>query len=118
MVRLVTVIAITVVIVIAGLIIFIISWGKDTVPVSINAIPWAKVSIKLPESNYFIEPRRQDFTIPPEPNAKNANVTPIRGDLKVPVGTTIRLVYQEKEKIFPYEIWKDGKTISHDFLRQ
>lgn len=118
MVRLVIVITIAIVIIIAGLIYFIKSWGEDTVPVSINAIPWAKVSIKPPESNYFIEPRTQDFTIPPEPNARNANVTPIRGGLKVPVGTTIKLVYQEKEKIFRYEAWKDGKTISHDFLNE
>lgn len=118
MVRLVIVITVAIVIIIAGLIYFITSWGKDTVPVSINAIPWARVSIKLPESNYFIEPRTQDFTIPPESNTRNANVTPIRGGLKVPAGTTIKLVYQEKEKIFPYEVWKDGKTISHDFLSQ
>lgn len=118
MVRLVVVIITVSVIVIAGLIIYIISWGKDTVSVSINAIPWARVSIKPPESNFFIEPRPEHFTIPPEPNARNANVTPIRGGLNVPVGTTIKLVYQEKEKIFSYETWKDGATISHDFLSQ
>lgn len=118
MVRLVTIITVAVVIVIAGLVIFIKTWGKDTVPVSINAIPWARVFIKLPQDDDFIEPRVQDFTIPPESNAKNSNVTPIRGGLRVPVGATIKLVYQEKEKIFPYEVWKDGKTISHDFLSQ
>ena len=89
-----------------------------TVSVSINAIPWARVFIKLPENDYFMEPRAGDFTIPPEPNEKNANVTPIPGDLKVPVGTTVKLMYRGNEKIFPYEVWKDGKTISHDFMNQ
>ena len=143
MARLVIVIAIAIVIVIAGSIVFIISWrggpvaisqegesspidpGKaasptppETVPVSINAIPWARVFIKLPENDYFMEPRARDFTIPPEPNGRNSNVTPIPGDLKVPIGTTIKLMYRGKEKIFPYEAWKDGKAISHDFLNQ
>ena len=139
MVRLVIVIAIAIVIVIAGSIIFIISGrggpedgesspidpGKaasptppETVPVSINAIPWARVFIKLPENDYFMEPRARDFTIPPEPNGRNSNVTPIPGDLKVPIGTTIKLMYRGKEKIFFYEAWKDGKAISHDFLNQ
>ena len=123
MIRLVIVIAIAIAIVIAGLIIFIISWEgtpppAQPVPVSINAIPWARVFIKLPEGDDFIEPRVQDFTLPPESNGKNANVTPIRGGLQVPTGTTIKLVYQDKEKIFPYTIWKDEKTISHDFLNQ
>ena len=139
MVRLVIVIAIAIVIVIAGSIIFIISGrggpedgesspidpGKaasptppETVPVSINAIPWARVFIKLPENDYFMEPRARDFTIPPEPNGRNSNVTPIPGDLKVPIGTTIKLMYRGKEKIFFYEAWEDGKAISHDFLNQ
>ena len=137
MVRLVIVIAIAIVIVIAGSISFIISRGGDsssisqdedpfsppspaivTVPVSINAIPWARVFIKLPQGSDFIEPRAQDFAIPPEPNRKNSNVTPIRGSLKVPIGTAIKLVCRGKEKIFPYEAWKDGKTISYDFLNQ
>ncbi len=123
MVRLVIVIAIAIVIVIAGSIIFIISWKGEPsliqpVPVSINAIPWARVFVRLPQGDDFIEPRPQDFTIPPEPNGKNANVTPIRGGLQVPIGTTIKLVYQNKEKIFPYEAWKDRKLISHDFLNQ
>ena len=138
MARLAIVIAIAIVIVITGLIIFIVYRGEEsspisqdedslplppipapiTVPVSINAIPWARVFIKLPQDSGFIEPRVQDFTIPPEPNRKNANVTPIRGSLKVPVGTAIKLVCRGKEKIFPYEAWKDGKTISYDFLNQ
>ncbi|MCE2396064.1 hypothetical protein J4G02_15985 [Candidatus Poribacteria bacterium] len=156
--RLVIVVAIAIVIVIAGLIIFLVPWDGDpprppqpketteiddnpsevrrpkelqivqptpltqsetgTVSVSINAIPWARVFIQLPENNYFMEPRTRDFTIPLEPNEKNANVTPIPGDLKVPIGTTIKLMYRGNEKIFPYEVWKDGKTISHDFLNQ
>ena len=123
MIRLVTVIAIAIAIVIAGLIIFIVYWEGETpstqpIPVSINAIPWAKVFIKLPQGDDFIEPREQDFTIPPESNVNNSNVTPIRGGLQVPAGTTIKLVYQDKEKIFSYEVWKDGKTVSHDFLGQ
>ena len=132
MVRLIIVIASVSVIFIAGLIIFIISWGGESsrisqdeeslpslpVTVSINAIPWAEVFIKLPESDDFIEPRAQDFAIPPGPNQENSNVTPIRGGLKVPIGTTIKLVYETKEKSFPYEAWKDEKTISYDFLNQ
>ena len=90
----------------------------ETVSVSINAIPWARVFIKLPKNDYFMEPRAQDFTIRPEPNGRDSNVTPIPGDLKVPIGTAIKLMYRGKEKIFPYEIWKDGKTISHDFMNQ
>ena len=132
MVRLIVVIATVSVIFIAGLIIFIISWGGESslisqdeeslsslpVTVSINAIPWAKVFIKLPQGDDFIEPRTQDFTMQPALNQKNANVTPIRGGLKVPIGTTIKLVYQDKEKIFAYEAWKDEKAISYDFLNQ
>ncbi len=121
-VRLAIVIATVSIIVIAGSIIATISWrGKDEIPpppppvtVSINAIPWARVFIKLPQSDSFIEPRAQDYTRPAEPN--RTNVTPIR--VRVPVETTIRLVYEEKEKIFPYEVWKDGKTISHDFFNE
>ena len=132
MVRLIIVIATVGVIFIAGLIIFIMSWGGESSPisqgeedslslsvtVSINAIPWAKVFIKLPESDGFIEPRAQDFAIPPAPNQKNSSITPIRGGLKVPIGTTIKLVYQSQEMSFPYEAWKDKKTISYDFLNQ
>lgn len=132
MLRLIIVIATLSAIVITGLIIFIISWGGESSPisqdeeflpslpvtVSINAIPWAKVFIKLPESDGFIEPRAQDFTIQPGPTQKNSNVTPIRGGLKVPIGTTIKLVYETKEKSFPYEVWKNKKTISYDFLNQ
>ena len=130
MVRLVTVIIIGVVIVIAGLIIIIEPFnGPDsdvTSPplpprskrVSINAIPWARVFIKLPENDYFMGPRARDFTIPPEPNDPKSNVTPIRGALVLPEETEIKLVYQEKEKIFPYEEWKGRQTISHDFSGQ
>ena len=122
MIRLVIAIAIAIV-VIAGLIVAIISWEEEPpptqpIPISINAVPWAKVLLKLPEGDDFMEPRAQDFPLPPEPNEQNANVTPIRGGLQVPIGTTIKLIYQDKEKIFPYEIWKDEKTISHDFSNQ
>ena len=125
MVRLIIIIAAVGVIFVAGLIIFIASWGGESSPrspdeasltslpvtVSINAIPWARVFIKLPGSHDFIEPRAQDYTMP-----NRTNVTPMR--VRVPVETTIKLVYEEKEKIFPYEVWKDEKTISHDFLNQ
>ena len=132
MVRLIIVIASVCVIFFAGLIIFIVSWDGDTsssfqdeesltslpVTVSINAIPWARVFIKLTEGDDFIEPRAQDFAIPPDPNQEKSNVTPIRGGLKIPIGTTIKLVYKEKEEIFSYEAWKNGKSISYDFLNQ
>ena len=132
MVRLIIAVAIVSVIFIAGLIIFIISWGGESSPrsqdevsltalsvtVSINAIPWARVFIKLPQGDDFIEPRAQDFTIQPEPNQKNSNVTPIRGGLQIPIGTVIKLVYEDQEKIFSYEAWKNGQSISHDFLNQ
>ncbi len=76
------------------------------VSVSINAVPWAEVFIMLPDTNRFIRP--------PE---KKSNITPIRGGLKVPIGTAIRLVYGDKEKTFGYESWKTSKTVSHDFLK-
>ncbi len=85
------------------------------VSIQINAIPWAEVLIKLPENNDYMLPRIQDFIIPPEPNEQNTNVTPIRGGLKVPIGTTIKLLYQGKEKVFSYEEWKEDARISHNF---
>ena len=132
MVRLIIVIASVSVIFIAGLTVFIISWGGESstgsqdresltplpVTVSVNAIPWARVFIKLPQADDFIEPRAQDFTIPPDPNQEKSNVTPIRGGLKISIGTTIKLVYKEKEKVFSYAAWKNGQSISHDFLNQ
>jgi hypothetical protein len=132
MVRLIIVIATVSVIFIVGLIIFIRSWGGESSPisqeeeslpslpvtVSVNAIPWARVFIKLPQADDFIEPRAQDFTIPPDPNQEKSNVTPIRGGLKISIGTTIKLVYKEKEKVFSYVAWKNGQSISHDFLNQ
>ena len=121
MIRLV--IAIAIAIVIAGSIIFIIFWERkphptQSIPVSINAIPWARVFIRLPQGNNFIAPRLEHFTIRPEPNDPKSNVTPIRGALVLPEETEIKLVYQEKEKIFPYEEWKGRQTISHDFSGQ
>ena len=74
------------------------------VAVSINAVPWAKVYIRLPGTNQFIKP--------PD---KKSNVTPIRGGLRVPVGTAVRLKYEDQEKTFGYEVWKTSTTISHDF---
>ena len=86
------------------------------VTVAVNAVPWAEVFIKLPQEKNFIRPQRKHFTIPPDFVSKNSNVTPIRGGLKVPADTTIRLVYGDKEETFGYEAWKTSKTISHDFL--
>jgi hypothetical protein len=77
---------------------------KRDVIVSINAVPWAEVYIKLPGTDRFIKP--------PE---KKSNVTPIRGGLRVPIGTAIKLVYENEAKIFSYEAWKTSKSISHDF---
>ena len=76
-----------------------------TVAVNINAVPWAKVFIKRPVDERFIV----------LPNIES-NITPIRGGLEVPIGTAIRMVYEDKEKTFAYETWKTSKTISHDFL--
>ncbi|MCG9129512.1 hypothetical protein JT359_18135 [Candidatus Poribacteria bacterium] len=88
---------------------------NELVSAQINANPWAYVFIKLPGSDDFMRPRIGDFIIPPEPNEQNTNVTPIRGGLKVPIGTTFKLVYQDKEKVFSYEKWKKAKEISHEF---
>ncbi len=85
------------------------------VSVQINANPWAEVFIKIPRNDDYISPRIQDYNIPPEPNEQNTNVTPIRGGLKVPIGTTIKLVYQGMEKVFSYEEWKQDARISHNF---
>ena len=76
------------------------------VSVSINAVPWAKVFIKLPGTDRFVKPPK-----------KKSNVTPIRGGLKVPVCTAIKLVYRGLERVFPYASWKESKSISHDFLK-
>lgn len=75
------------------------------VSVSINAVPWANVFIKRPVDDSFIVP----------PNI-TSNITPIRGGLKVPIGTAIRLVYEGKQKTFGYESWKTTGRISHNFL--
>lgn len=88
------------------------------VRVSINAVPWAEVFIKPPGTNYFIEPGAQNFTRGSERTGENRNVTPIRGKMKVQVGTSIKLVYDGREKIFPYESWQASKLISHSFLGQ
>ena len=76
------------------------------VSVSINAVPWAKVFIKLPGTDRFVKPPK-----------KKSNVTPIRGGLKVPIGTEIKLVYEGIDKVFPYEEWRKKESISHDFLK-
>ena len=74
------------------------------VSVSINAVPWAEVFIKLPGTDRFVKPP-----------GKGPHITPIRGGLNVPVGTKIKLVHDVEEKTFGYESWKTSKTISHDF---
>ena len=86
------------------------------VSVSVNAVPWAKVFIKLPQDKSFIRPQRKHFTIPPDFSEKKHNITPIRGGLKVPLGTAIKLVYGGGEKTFSYGAWKTSKAISHNFL--
>ncbi len=85
------------------------------VSVQINAIPWAEVFIKLSENGDYMPPRIQDFIIPPELNEQNTNITPIRGGLNIPIGTTIKLVHQGKEKVFTYEEWQNESRISHNF---
>lgn len=86
--------------------------------VSINAVPWAEVFIKPPGENYFIEPDAQNFTRGADPTGENRNVTPIRGKMRVQAGTAIKLVYDGREKIFPYEVWEASKLISHNFQGQ
>ncbi len=88
------------------------------VSVSINAVPWAEVLIKPPGTNEFVKPVTKYFKIAPEPNGTDSNVTPIRGELRVPVDTEIKLIYEGIETTFPYESWKASKSISHDFLEQ
>ena len=84
--------------------------------VSINAVPWAEVFIKVPQANSYMTPQRIHFTIPPDSSEEKPNVTPIRGGLRVPIGTDVKLEYGDREKIFSYEAWKTSKVISHDFL--
>lgn len=86
-----------------------------TAVVSVNAIPWAEVSIKLPDATSFIMPQSHHFAIPPNPNEKISNITPIRGRLKVPTGTEIKLMYGDRE--FVYIAQKNSETISHNFLK-
>lgn len=87
----------------------------DLVTIPVNAEPQAFVFIKLPGSDDFIKPRTQDFEIPPEPNDEIENITPIRVGLKIPTGTTVKLVYRGREKVFPYEVWKNMEGITHNF---
>ncbi len=88
------------------------------VSVSINAVPWAEVFIKTPGTNEFVKPESKFFKIRPEPNGTDSNITPIRGELSVPAGTEIKLIYEGKAETFPYESWKETKSISHDFLER
>ena len=86
------------------------------ISIQIEAHPHAYILIKLPEGDTFIEPRYQDYISPPSPNNKYPpNLVPIRGGLKLPVGTAIKLVYQDREKVFPYQTWKSMDRISHNF---
>ena len=89
---------------------------NQPIAIMINARPEAYVFIMLPDGEGFIEPRIEDFIVPPEPIEQNTNLTPIRGGgLKVLIGTTIKLVYQSQEKIFTYEEWKRDEQISYNF---
>lgn len=87
------------------------------VSVSINAVPWAEVFIKLPRANSFIKPQKIHFNIPPDSIERTPNITPIRGGLSVPIGTNIKLSYRGTDKVFPYDTWNETKSISHDFLK-
>lgn len=87
--------------------------AHSLISVDFNVNPWAYVFIQLPDSEDFIEPRRADYLVPPDPD--RPNLTPIRKGLKLPIGTTIKLVYEGREKVFSYETWKDNPRISHDF---
>lgn len=68
--------------------------------VSINAVPWAEVLIKSPETNEEI----------------SYGYTPMTVD--VPIEAKVILRYNNEEQAFSYKIWKDEKRISHDFLGQ
>ena len=96
----------------------VVPTATSRVSVSINAVPWAEVFIKTPGTNRFVKPETKFFKIRPEPNGTDSNITPIRGELNVPAGTEIKLIYEGKEETFPYESWKETKSISHDFLEQ
>ncbi len=89
---------------------------SPVVNVSINAVPWAKVFIKLPQTKGYMKPLEIHFTIPPNASEKRSNITPIRGGLRVPADTTIMLEYGDRKKTFNYSDWKTSKAISHDFL--
>ena len=75
------------------------------VSVAINAVPYAEVFIKPPQSDKYTPPVRPD-----------ERYTPVT--LEVPVGTDIKMRYKESEKEFRYEDWKKGDPIWHDFLEQ
>ena len=87
------------------------------VSVSINAVPWAEVFIKLPRADSYIKPQKIHYNIPPNSSEKKGNVTPIPGGLSVPCGTTIKLVYRGTDRVFSYETWKEAKSMSYDFLK-
>ena len=77
------------------------TWEEGvTIPISIgiNAVPWAEVFIKSPETN----------------EETSYGHTPIT--VEVLIDAKVILRYKNKEKVFPYEVWKDGKLISHNFL--
>ena len=90
---------------------------SPNVTISINAVPWAEVFIKLPNEPGFIKPRMEHYELHPDLSDKISNITPIPGGLRVPVDTTIMLVYGDREKTFGYNAWKTNKAISHNFLK-
>ena len=75
------------------------------VSVAINAVPYAEVFIKPPQSDNYIRPER--------PDARSTPVT-----LEVPAGTDIILKYKEYEKESPYEEWEEDGEIWYDFLEK
>ena len=77
------------------------TWEEGVIlPVSIgiNAVPWAEVFIQSPETNEEV----------------SYSYTPIT--VAVSIGANIILRHNNKERVFPYEVWKNGKPISHNFL--
>ena len=100
-----------------AIVVILLVRSQPCVSVSINAVPWAEVFIKLPHSNSYIEPQRAHYNIPPDPEEENPNVTPIRGGLCVPIGTTIKLSYRDTDEVFPYDDWKENESIFHDFMK-
>ena len=90
---------------------------SQVVNVSINAVPWAKVSIELPEKTGFIKPRKEHYDLPADSSEEISNITPIPGGLRVPIGTTIMLEYGDRKMTFSYKSWTDQQDNFARFLK-